>query len=152
MPEIDTSCLASEKFDIRKLHAHQERRNLEKQKLYEKVLKRVYHRVETAAAHDTQCVFEVPGFVLGMPLYDAYQCSGYIIQKLKNDGFWVTYYHPHIIHLNWSPPVVKAAAKAAAVAAAVDAQRAAAQGGTVATSDEAKKKEFEYKPTGKLFV
>lgn len=128
------------KFDIHKLHAHQKRRDVEKQKLYDRVLKRVYHRVETAAVHDTQCIFAVPGFVLGMPLYDAYQCSGYLVQKLKTDGFKVTYYHPNVIHLNWSPQVVSLSASAAAPK----------------THDTApissSKKTVEYKPTGKLFL
>ena len=131
------------KFDIRKLHVHQERRAREKQKLYDTVLKRVYHRVETAALHDTQCVFEVPGFVLGMPLYDAHQCSGYIMQRLKNDGFRVTYYHPHVIHLNWSPAVVSSSP---------DAAPPAAPNAAAATPAERKKPQFGYTPTGKLFV
>ena len=130
------------KFDIHKLHAHQQRRDVEKQKLYDRVLKRVYHRVETAAMHDTQCIFAVPGFVLGMPLYDAYQCSGYLVQKLKTDGFKVTYYHPNIIHLNWSPKVVRLAA---AAQPAPPTQNAT-------TASGSNKKAVEYKPTGKLFL
>ena len=132
----------SEKFDIHKLHVHQRRRDNEKQKLYEKILKRVYHRVETAAMHDTQCLFAVPGFVLGMPLYDAYQCSGYIVQKLKTDGFKVTYYHPNIIHLNWAPSIVKKSA--------LSSQPHSDENGE--TNNDTKRNDIEYKPTGKLFL
>jgi len=88
-------------FDITKLHIHQERRNLEKTKLYNIILKRAYHRIETVAIHNHHCLFTIPEFLLGMPLYDAYQCSGYILQKLKKNGFKVCYYHPNIIHINW---------------------------------------------------
>ena len=132
---------SEKKFDIHKLHVHQQRRDTEKQKLYEKILKRVYHRVETAALHDTQCLFAVPGFVLGMPLYDAYQCSGYIVQKLKTDGFKVTYYHPNIIHLNWAPNIVKSA---------VSSQPSG--GGAGGNTTDTKGNDIEYKPTGKLFL
>ena len=91
----------SGEFDINKLHVHQERRNLEKIKLYDIILKRAYNRIETVAVHGHQCLFNVPEFLLGMPLYDAFQCSGYILQKLKKNGFKVCYYHPNVIHINW---------------------------------------------------
>ena len=78
----------SGEFDINKLHVHQERRNLEKIKLYDIILKRAYNRIETVAVHGHQCLFNVPEFLLGMPLYDAFQCSGYILQKLKKNAFF----------------------------------------------------------------
>ena len=99
-------------FDIAKLRVHAERRTQEKLKLYNRILARAHRRIEVAAKHASRCIFQVPEFELGMPLYDAYQCSGYIIAKLRKDGFHVTYYNPHLLHIDWAPTASSAAAVA----------------------------------------
>ena len=99
-------------FDIRKLHEHEQRRVHEKQKLYNRILVRAHRRIEAAAPHVSYCVFQVPEFILGMPLYDAYQCCGYVIQKLTSDGFHVQHYQPNILHINWAVAAARAATRA----------------------------------------
>jgi hypothetical protein len=95
-------------FDIRKLYRHQERRNDQKRVLYETIMHKVHHRIETVAARsETQCFFQVPEFIMGMPLYDSFHCSGYIIQRLKSEGFLVQYAHPNTLHVNWSQHLIE---------------------------------------------
>ena len=63
---------------------------------------RLHHRIRTVAARsDTVCMFQIPPYIIGMPLYDPAQCCGYVIQRLKNEGFHVQYGHPNVLFIRW---------------------------------------------------
>lgn len=95
-------------LDIRTLYASQKRRDDSKRELYDTVVKRAHHRIRTVAARsETVCAFQVPPYIIGMPLYDAYQCCGYVIQRLKAEGFVVQYGHPNVLVIRWDRPSIE---------------------------------------------
>lgn len=105
-PPAQSSPYAS--LDIRQLYASQTRRENSKRGLYEVVVEKVHHRIQTVAARsETRCIFQVPPYMIGMPLYDAFQCSGYVIQRLKNEGFIVQYAHPNVLAINWDKDAIE---------------------------------------------
>ena len=98
----------SAKFDIRKLYHSQKRRDDHRQELYDSMVRKVHHRVETVAQrNETQCLFQIPQFIIGMPLYDPFQCTGYVIHTLKAQGFHVRYFHPNTLHVDWSRHLIE---------------------------------------------
>ena len=99
---------ATSRFDIRKLYDYQKRRSDHKKELYESLMHKVHHRIETVAQRqETQCFFQVPEFIVGKPLYDAYQCTGYMIQRLKDEGFVVQYAHPNTLYIDWTQHLIE---------------------------------------------
>jgi hypothetical protein len=100
--------VAADRFDIRKLYDYQKRRSDHKKELYESLMNTVHHRIETVAKRqETQCFFQVPEFIVGKPLYDAYQCTGYMIQRLKDEGFVVQYAHPNTLYIDWTQHLIE---------------------------------------------
>ena len=95
-------------FDIRKLYKSQVQRTDHRQETYNIIVRRVHHRVQTVSQrNEVHCVFELPKLVVGMPLYDPFECCGYVIRTLKRDGFFVQYYHPNVLYINWSKDVIE---------------------------------------------
>lgn len=95
-------------FDIRKLYSSQKKREHCRQEMYDTILRQAHNRIETCAARkETTCLFQIPRFIIGMPLYDLYQCCGYVLQRLKHDGFVVNYIHPNTLHINWSRHLIE---------------------------------------------
>ena len=95
-------------FDIRKLYHREKTRDDHRQELYDSVVRKIHHRVETVAQRkETTCLFNIPQFILGMPLYDPFQCTGYVIQTLKAQGFHVKYFHPNTIFIDWSRHLIE---------------------------------------------
>jgi hypothetical protein len=45
--------------------------------------------------------FEIPEFILGVPVYKVLECKDYLIKKLENDGFKVTFYEPNNLYVDW---------------------------------------------------
>lgn len=84
-------------------------RNIHQKKMkrlsgYDAVLQKCYGRVRQANALDQmRIMFEVPDFILGVPLYDIQRCMAYMIHQLRTHGFVVTYYFPRILYVSWDP-------------------------------------------------
>jgi hypothetical protein len=55
-----------------------------------------------AVLNQTRCLFEVPDFLLGYPIYDLNECVRYVMQFLQNRGFQVTYFFPRILLVSWA--------------------------------------------------
>lgn len=69
---------------------------------YEKLLEMTHNKVKRAAAQKSlRCLFEVPSYVFGYPLFDLNECIDFIVQELKANGFVVNYYFPNKIYISW---------------------------------------------------
>ena len=40
--------------------------------------------------------------MIGIPKYDSAMCIGYIISKLKDNGFNIKYIHPNMLFISWA--------------------------------------------------
>lgn len=151
-------------FDIRKLYHTQKKRDDYRQEMYDSVLRKAHCRVETAAARkETVCLFQIPGFLLGMPLYDPYQCCGYVLQRLQTDGFVVAYNHPNILRIDWSRHLIEPFVKQLETHDAAEAKKAASRAAATAVPSLSGGNlglgglstvtipSLNYTPTGRLF-
>ena len=162
-------------FDIRKLYQTQKKRDNYRQEMYDSVLRKAHCRIETVAARkETACLVQIPGFLLGMPLYDPYQCCGYVLQRLKTDGFVVSYVHPNTLRIDWSRHLIEAHVQRLEAHDAAEAKKAASRAAFASSSSAStttRRTEaagsatsvavgdlptvtipsMDYQPTGKLF-
>lgn len=89
-------------LDIRKLHEIQERRNRSKQRIYEVIMRKIHHQIETVSERgDVTMMYKVPEFMIGSPTYNAIHCINYTLHRLHHEGFKVKYLNPHILWINW---------------------------------------------------
>lgn len=144
----------SQPFDIRSLYQSQKTRTDLRQETYDTLLKKVHHRVTTVSKrNETHCIFQLPLLVMGMPLYNPFECCGYLIHSLKKEGFLVKYFHPNILYINWDTHIIAPRVKELN---AKDAQERVRQ------QEKLKNKNLlqnlpsvntlSYTPTGKLFM
>lgn len=74
-----------------------------RQEAFDKVLDNVNIQIQKAAnGSKLFCLYEVPDFLIGFPLYDINECIAYIINKLHDNGFYVRYYFPRILYVSWN--------------------------------------------------
>lgn len=97
----------TESFDIRSLYKCQTNRSELRQETYDSLLKKVHHRIKTVSTrNEIQCIFQLPQLIVGMPLYNPFECCGYLIHILKKEGFLVKYFHPNILYINWDKHII----------------------------------------------
>jgi hypothetical protein len=81
----------------------QDEKNQTRKKIYKKVYKRIETKiVQVNKVNESQYWYEIPEFILGIPLYSFDECKKYIIQKLKKNGFKIEMIKNNVILVDWS--------------------------------------------------
>lgn len=71
-------------------------------KVFEEVLEKCYHRIQTAVMRDEPfALFVVPDFIVGKPRYNFANCIEYVIFRLKQNGFQLQYFYPNALKIGW---------------------------------------------------
>ena len=78
-----------------------------KKNTFAHVLKKAHGKIQLAAKMDHYaCFFEVPEYIVGVPMYSLTECITYVINQLKDNGFVVRYMYPKTIFICWDPKVI----------------------------------------------
>jgi len=89
-------------LDLKELQAPLKEKEKIKMDIYDKVLKRVHNRIKMVARQPaTFCMFIIPEFVLGIPMYNFHECKNYIITSLRDNGLGVNYTEPNLLYISW---------------------------------------------------
>ena len=68
-----------------------------KDNIYKKIYKRIEHKIKLASASNLyECWYEIPEFILNIPLYDLEDCKQYIMKKLSHNEFKTGHLHNNI--------------------------------------------------------
>ena len=90
-------------LSVRDLTVQIQARQLKRHQIFDKILEMCYNNIKrNADKSQLFCLFEVPEFVIGMPLYDLNECITYLVEKLKNSEFLVKYYFPKVLYISWN--------------------------------------------------
>lgn len=83
---------------------------------FETVFEKCQSRIRKVAANGgLNTFYEVPGMVVGLPLYNIQECTEYIIKQLRESGFLVQLLPPpslYVIYVSWDPEEIKPMKKA----------------------------------------
>lgn len=90
-------------LNINQLHKEIEKREKRKNKIYNTILEKVNYRIllTNQKSNDCICLFVVPSFLFGVPLYNMTNCIIYIMEDLIEKGFKVNYTHPNLLTISW---------------------------------------------------
>lgn len=90
-------------LNINQLHKEIEKREKRKNKVYQTILDKVNYRIilTNQQTIDCFCLFIVPSFIFGVPLYNMTNCIIYIMEDLIEKGFKVQYTHPNLLSISW---------------------------------------------------
>ena len=90
-------------LNINQLHKEIEKREKRKNKVYQTILDKVNYRIilTNQKSKDCMCLFVVPAFIFGVPLYNMTNCIIYIMEDLIDKGFKVNYTDPNLLTISW---------------------------------------------------
>ena len=94
----------TEKINIDDLYEKKRQHDIVQLELFKKILNRVHVRIKTTSNQKndyTCCWFVVPEIIIGVPKYDQASCIAFIMDKLRENGFMVQYFHPNTLFINW---------------------------------------------------
>lgn len=91
-------------ISIQNLHAEVMARQSKRYEIYEEVFQKVVSKIkyENTKSDTCYCLYKLPVWVFGVPLYNLGACAEYIINRLKEHYFQVTFMPPNILHIYWN--------------------------------------------------
>lgn len=98
----------SSMLNINSLHDEILERESKKELIYEDVFKKVVDKIKYTNKKSNDCflMYSCPTFIYGIPRYELQPCLAYIMKKLTDKYFRVTYHAPNILFISWQhlPP------------------------------------------------
>ena len=89
-------------LNIRDLHKRQFQINKNRQKVFDILLDRCHRRIISFSQHSAKaCVFNVPEYVYGLPLYNQSDAYKFIYQRLKEEGFTIKVINNNNMLISW---------------------------------------------------
>lgn len=87
---------------VYELYNQLDKKKVSRSKSFEKVVEICFNKIRSATEKEhLRIVFDVPEYVLGLPVYNLNDCTLYIMEKLKTNGFLVRYYFPKTLYISW---------------------------------------------------
>lgn len=74
--------------------------------LYNKILNRIHNKIKLTSNNNRgkeQFIwYLIPEVMIGVSRYDVKECTGYILNKLRENDLVVRYTHPNLIFISWA--------------------------------------------------
>ena len=69
---------------------------------FDDILLQIHRRIKYhAELEQTFCIYSIPEFIFGIPLYNINDLKNYIMNTLKKNGFKILYFHPNTLFISW---------------------------------------------------
>ena len=87
-----------------KLIKEQKERDDRKKYTFDKIFMKIEKKIVLASSGNFYYTwYQVPEFILGLPLYSLKECKEYIEGKLNKDGFETEFFEPNYLLIKWFP-------------------------------------------------
>lgn len=99
-------------IDMKELYSTINQKTLRRMELYDSILKKCHSRIlYNSNLQRTYCFYQIPEFVIGIPLYDITELRNYVMNSLKTNGFDILYIEPNWLFIYWNVKGAKSLTK-----------------------------------------
>jgi hypothetical protein len=89
-------------LNMKDLYSTINEKTLKRMEIYDSVLQKCHKRIKyNATLQRSYCFFQIPEFIIGVPLFDPNEMKTYIINSLKTNGFQLLYVEPNWLFVHW---------------------------------------------------
>lgn len=97
---------APPQINLNELYSIQDQKKKNRVVCFNHVLQLCHRRIRMVSSYGGQNTFyEIPGVLIGFPLFDINECTEYIVNALRRNGLLVQILPPphyHVIYLSWA--------------------------------------------------
>lgn len=94
-------------LSIHELYSAQKKKVESRTVYFDQIIELIHRRIKKiSSVGGLNTFYEVPGILIGYPLYDLNECTTYIINALRKNGFLVQLLPPpnnYAIYISWNP-------------------------------------------------
>ena len=89
-------------LNINELYETMYQKNINRLSKFDDILKCIHNKIKYNAKYEkTYCFYQIPEFIIGVPLYNINDLRQYIINSLEKNGFQLMYFDPNILFITW---------------------------------------------------
>jgi hypothetical protein len=89
-------------LNMKELYSTINEKTLKRMEIYDSVLQKCHARIKyNATLQRTYCFFQIPEFIIGVPIFDTNEMRTYVINSLKTNGFQLLYVEPNWLFVHW---------------------------------------------------
>ena len=90
-------------LSIRDLYSTFNEKTIKRMEIYDSILQKCHKRIKyNSSLERTYCFFQIPEFIIGVPLFNIIELRKYIMNSLKKDGFNLIYVDPNWLFILWN--------------------------------------------------
>lgn len=90
-------------IDMKILYETINKKTLKKMEIYDDVLKKCHHRIMyNSGLQRNYCFYQIPEFIIGVPIFSCDELTKYMINSLKKNGFEILYVKPNWLFITWN--------------------------------------------------
>lgn len=98
-------------ISLNELYSMRRKRQTSRNVCFDHIVDLCHRRIRTIASYGgLNAFYEIPGLIVGYPLFNIQDCMGYVIAALRRTGFLVQILPPpHIavLYISWDPDELK---------------------------------------------
>ena len=99
-------------IDMKELYSTINAKTLKRMEIYDSILKKCHSRIlYNSGLQRNYCFYQVPEFIIGVPLYDILELRKYVMNSLKTNGFELLYIEPNWLFIQWNVKGAKSLTK-----------------------------------------
>ena len=90
-------------INMNELYSNINKKTLKRMELYDSILVKCHSRIKyNSNLQRNYCFYQIPEFVIGIPLYDVFELRNYVMNSLKTNGFEILYIEPNWLFIHWN--------------------------------------------------
>lgn len=92
------------KLNMDELYVKKQQQDLNVLNNYNKILSRIHNKIKYVSKqliNDQCCWYVMPEMMIGIPKYNCADCTSYVLEKLRDNGFVVRYTYPNLLFISW---------------------------------------------------
>lgn len=103
------------RLSLNELYNMHHKKENSKKAVFDKILELCHRRIRNISSFGGMNVFyEIPGLLIGYPLFNIEHCRDYVISQLRKSGLIVQILPPpqvNVLYISWDPEEIKATKK-----------------------------------------
>lgn len=89
-------------LNINDLYNISQKKNIQRLETFDNILKKIHLRICLSAQQEkTFCFYQIPEFIIGVPLYNVNDLKIYLCNGLEKNGFKILKMEPNWLFISW---------------------------------------------------
>jgi|TARA_B110000495_G_C22816356_1_gene476555 hypothetical protein len=90
-------------INVNQIQKNKGERDRYKYTTYKRILEKCYLKIKTCSDNNqSYCIYTIPDFIIGEPLFRKNFCATFIIDHLKDNGFSASFIYPTYVFASWN--------------------------------------------------